>query len=83
MTFEEAKSIKLHLESKVKQYGDKLDGFPKSASGLVPYEIRRSLDYIDIKSEYLRYFRKLQDFNRVFIVAFKKELKQERSTRFQ
>lgn len=78
MTYEEAKKHKEYLTTVNSYHSKQLQAYPKNELGLVPDDIRESLEYKNAKQEYVQSFRKLQNFNSYFMKNFKKEYLKER-----
>ena len=83
VTFEDAKKIKAQLEENCKKLGDAFDKYPRGAMGLTPDHIRATPEYQREKKLYNIAFTQLQNFNKVYVKQFKKELAEERKNRFK
>ncbi len=82
-TFEEAKKVKAQLEENCKLLGSAFDKYPRSAMGLTPDHIKVTPEYQTEKKLYNIAFTQLQNFNKVYVKQFKKEIAKERANRFK
>lgn len=81
MNYIEAKEYKNKLELLVEEYSNKMNLFPKSEMGLISQQVKETEKYQETKLNYDRYFKQLQEFNKMFVKQFKKEYQKERSER--
>lgn len=82
-TFEEAKKVKARLEENCKLLGSAFDKYPRGAMGLTPDHIKVTPEYQREKKLYNIAFTQLQNFNKVYVKQFKKEIAKERTNRFK
>lgn len=83
VTFEDAKKIKAQLEENCKKLGEAFDKYPRGAMGLTPDHIKVTPEYQRERKLYNIAFTQLQNFNKVYVKQFKKELAEERKNRFK
>lgn len=84
MTFDEAKALQAALEASVARAGawlDHLRGDHRTVLGLTPDEVKFSREWQRGKAVYDAAFRRLREFNRVFVKAYARELRAERRER--
>lgn len=74
MSFDNATKIKSQLEENVKMLSESMSVFPRGSMGLIPDEVKKTDEYISVKSAYDIGFKELQNFNKVYVKQFKKEL---------
>ena len=83
MSFDNATKIKSQLEENVKILSENMSIFPRGAMGLIPDEIKKTDEYIRVKSAYDYGFKELQNFNRIYVKQFKKELQKIREEKYK
>ena len=78
--YEKAKRQRDILQKKVDESSEHLDSFReyRNAMGVLPEWIRESDIYKCAKRNYDKHFKNLQNFNKVFVKKYKKELRKER-----
>lgn len=83
VTFEDAKKIKAQLEENCKKLGEAFDKYPRGAMGLIADYIKATPEYQRERKLYNIAFTQLQNFNKVYVKQFKKEIAKERANRFK
>jgi viroplasmin and RNaseH domain-containing protein len=78
LDYEAWKAKAQELDDKVSEIEKVLKKFPTGDHGLVPDDIRKSVNYKKVKSEFDRAFKELQDFNRKSSKAYKRRASRER-----
>ncbi|WP_234050142.1 MULTISPECIES: hypothetical protein [unclassified Xanthobacter] len=84
MTFDEAKALQASIEASVARAGawlDHLRGDHRTVLGLTPDEVKFSREWQRGKAVYDAAFRRLREFNRMFVKAYARELRAERRER--
>lgn len=80
MNYEDAKAHRDILEANLSKYSKELDSFPKDMMGLTID--RDDVNYRLAKGCFDLWFKELQNFNKYFVKAFKKERALERNIRY-
>ncbi|MCK4842769.1 MAG: hypothetical protein KAT04_12955 [Methylococcales bacterium] len=78
MNYLEAKELKGSLEDNLKKVESLFDGFNTGNMGLVSDDVLNSDEYIFANTEFKKAFKKLRDFNAVYVKQFKKEIRSNR-----
>lgn len=71
--FESALAEKLRLESECETFSRAMQGFPRGPMGLTPDHVTASPEFQQAKRAFDASFRRLRDFNALFLKKFKKE----------
>lgn len=80
-TYNEAKVIQEALYAENKRLSKTLSGFPKSAAGMTPDNIKQSAEFQFAKGLYDDSFTKLRMFNAYMIKNFSREIRDEKRGR--
>lgn len=83
MSFANATKIKAELEENLNVLSESLKVFPRGSMGLIPDDIKKTNEYIVVKVAYDHGFKELQNFNKVYVKQFKKELKKIRDEKYK
>lgn len=83
MSFDNATKIKTQLEENVKILSESMSVFPRGSMGLISDEVKKTDEYISVKSAYDIGFKELQNFNKVYVKQFKKELQKMRKEKYK
>lgn len=75
--YNEYKEIKNKQNAIVDELSDKLNSYPKDNLGMVIESARVSSEFRELKTQYQKEFKKLQDINREGMKKFKKEIRDE------
>lgn len=81
VNYETAKAKVDQLNDEYKRLSDELNKFPKNAMGLVPDEIKRTVEYRSIKEASDKVFATLRAINPPYLKKFKVEISAEREAR--
>jgi hypothetical protein len=79
MTYEEAKLTKERLEIESTQASRELSKYRRSESGMILDSEKLGESYQRDRAASLMAFEKLRQFNRIFLMQFKKEIKNDRA----
>ena len=82
MTYLQAKAIKEEMNDKLNILEAKLKEFQVAGgNGFVPDALRNTPEYKNVKIKFDKLFIEFQQFNKVFVKEFKKEIAKERRSR--
>lgn len=82
MTYLQAKVIKEEMNDKLNILEAKLKEFQGTeGNGFVPETLRNTPEYKNVKRKFDKLFIEFQQFNKVFVKEFKKEIATERRSR--
>lgn len=71
--FDSALAEKLRLESECETFSRAMQRFPRGPTGLTPDHVKESPEFQQAKRAFDASFRRLRDFNAIFLKKFKKE----------
>jgi hypothetical protein len=72
-SFESALAEKLRLEAECETFSRAMQRFPRGPVGLTPDHVKESHEFQQAKQSFDASFRRLRDFNVLFLKKFKKE----------
>lgn len=76
--FQDYKDLAAKQNIIVDALSDKLNSYPKGPFGLMPDEVRASDEFISVKNQFNREFKRLREINGQGVKKYKKEIQQER-----
>lgn len=82
LTFSEAKAVADRMWVQSSASSAKLNLYPRGAMGLTLDSVRATIQWNADKSEADRDFRALQDWNKVYVKQFKKEIQTARAAKY-
>ena len=77
-TFQDYKDLAAKQNIIVDALSDKLNSYPKGLFGLIPDEVRATDEFISVKNQFNREFKRLREINGQGVKKYKKEIQQER-----
>lgn len=77
MTYEEAKTLQAHYESRVQHFSAVLSAFPTNGIGLT-LTSAKTAEWHSAKRGYDAAFKALREFNAAFVKSYKREIREER-----
>lgn len=83
INFDNSTKIKSQLEESVKILSESMSVFPRSSMGLIPDDVKKTDEYIRVKLAYDYGFKELQNFNKIYVKQFKKELQKMREEKYK
>ena len=77
-TFQDYKDLATKQNAIVDALSDKLNSYPTGPFGLIPDEVRATDEFISVKNQFNREFKRLREINGQGVKKYNKELQQER-----